>query len=91
MPTIELQIFSPRWGHDDTYEMGGLCGQSAQTQMYRTGVRLGQTVGRIRQVMCRGRERVEQLFLLTQPAYAPKEVPLGDNLTRMRTLAAKAA
>lgn len=21
MPTIELQIFSPRWGHDDTYEI----------------------------------------------------------------------
>jgi len=21
MPTIELQIFSPRWGHDDTYEV----------------------------------------------------------------------
>jgi hypothetical protein len=42
----------------------------------------GKTVGRIRQVMCRGRERVEQLFLLTQAAY---------NLTRMRTLAAKAA
>ncbi|VVE24004.1 transposase [Pandoraea communis] len=40
------------------------------------------TAGRIRQVMCRGRERVEQLFLLTQAAY---------NLTRMRTLAAKAA
>jgi hypothetical protein len=42
----------------------------------------GKTIGRIRQVMCRGRERVEQLFLLTQAAY---------NLTRMRTLAAKAA
>ncbi|KVC90169.1 hypothetical protein BGV71_15680 [Burkholderia ubonensis] len=40
------------------------------------------TVGRIRQVMYRGRERVEQFFLLTQAAY---------NLTRMRTLAAKAA
>ncbi|CAJ7187569.1 transposase IS4 family protein [Burkholderia pseudomallei] len=40
------------------------------------------TVGRIRQVMYRGRKRVEQLFLLTQAAY---------NLTRMRTLAAKAA
>ena len=21
MPTIELQIFSPRWGHEDTYEI----------------------------------------------------------------------
>jgi transposase len=42
----------------------------------------GKTVGRIRQAMYRGRERVEQLFLLTQAAY---------NLTRMRTLAAKAA
>jgi hypothetical protein len=42
----------------------------------------GKTVGRIRQVMCRGRERVEQLFLRTQAAY---------NLTRMRTLAAKTA
>ena len=42
----------------------------------------GTTVGRIRQAMYRGRERVEQLFLLTQAAY---------NLTRMRTLAAKAA
>jgi hypothetical protein len=40
------------------------------------------TVGRIRQVMYRGRERVEQLFLLTEAAY---------NLIRMRTLAAKAA
>jgi IS5 family transposase len=40
------------------------------------------TVGRIRQAMYRGRERVEQLFLLTQAAY---------NLTRMRTLAAKPA
>ena len=29
------------------------------------------TVGRIRQVMYRGRERVEQLFLLTQAAYNP--------------------
>jgi IS5 family transposase len=38
-------------------------------------------VGRIRQVMYRGRERVEQLFLLTQAAY---------NLARLRTLAAKA-
>lgn len=42
----------------------------------------GKTVGRIRQAMYRGRERVEQLFLLTQAAY---------NLTRMRTLAAKQA
>lgn len=42
----------------------------------------GKTVGRIRQVMCRGRERVEQLVLLTQAGY---------KLTRMRTLAAKAA
>ena len=42
----------------------------------------GKTVGRIRQAMYRGRQRVEQLFLLTQAAY---------NLTRMRTLAAKAA
>ncbi|ONC26333.1 transposase [Burkholderia pseudomallei] len=40
------------------------------------------TVGRIWQVMYRRRERVDQLFLLTQAAY---------NLTRMRTLAAKAA
>ncbi|MEX3809949.1 transposase, partial [Paraburkholderia sp. BR13439] len=39
------------------------------------------TVGRIRQVMYRGLQRVDQLFLLTQAAY---------NLTRMRTLAAKA-
>jgi hypothetical protein len=39
------------------------------------------TVGRIRQAMYRGRERVEQLFLLTQAAY---------NLTRMRTLAGRA-
>lgn len=42
----------------------------------------GKTVGRIRQAMYRGRERIEQRFLLTQAAY---------NLTRMRTLAAKAA
>lgn len=42
----------------------------------------GKTVGRIRQAVYRGRERVEQLFLLTQAAY---------NLTRMRTLAANAA
>ncbi len=42
----------------------------------------GKTVGQIRQAVYRGRERVEQLFLLTQAAY---------NLTRMRTLAAKAA
>lgn len=21
MPTIELQIFGPRWSHDDTYEI----------------------------------------------------------------------
>jgi Transposase DDE domain len=40
------------------------------------------TVGRIRQAMYRGRERVEQLFLLTQAAY---------NLTRVRTLAGRAA
>ncbi len=40
------------------------------------------TVGRIRQAMFRGLQRVDQLFLLTQAAY---------NLTRMRTLAAKAA
>jgi transposase len=40
------------------------------------------TVGRIRQAMFRGLQRVDQLFLLTQGAY---------NLTRMRTLAAKAA
>jgi hypothetical protein len=37
----------------------------------------GKTVRRIRQAMYRGRERVEQLFLLTQAAY---------NLTRMRML-----
>ena len=42
----------------------------------------GKTVGRIRQAMYRGRERVEQMFLLTQAAY---------NLTRMRTLASTAA
>ncbi|WP_321917456.1 MULTISPECIES: IS5 family transposase [Paraburkholderia] len=42
----------------------------------------GKTVGRIRQATYRGRERVEQLFLLTQAAY---------NLTRMRTLAGKVA
>ncbi|WP_278185308.1 transposase [Paraburkholderia ginsengiterrae] len=42
----------------------------------------GRTIGRIRQAMNRGCERVEQLFLLTQAAY---------NLTRMRTLAARAA
>ena len=40
------------------------------------------TVGRIRQAMYRGRERVEQMFLLTQAAY---------NLTRMRTLASRTA
>lgn len=40
------------------------------------------TVGRIRQAMYRGLQRVDQLFLLTQAAY---------NLTRMRTLAATAA
>ena len=40
------------------------------------------TVGRIRQAMYRGLKRVDQLFLLTQAAY---------NLTRMRTLAARAA
>jgi len=39
----------------------------------------GKTVGRIRQAMCRGLERVDQLFVLTQ---------VGYNLTRMRTLAA---
>ncbi|VVE55202.1 IS5 family transposase [Pandoraea sputorum] len=42
----------------------------------------GKTVGRIRQAMYRGRERIEQLFVLTQAAY---------NLTRRRTLAAKSA
>ena len=42
----------------------------------------GKTVGRIRQALYRGRERVEQLFLLTQAA---------TTLTRMRTLAAKPA
>lgn len=40
------------------------------------------TVGRIRQAIYRGLKRVDQLFLLTQAAY---------NLTRMRTLAARAA
>ncbi|MCX4163674.1 MULTISPECIES: IS5 family transposase [Paraburkholderia] len=42
----------------------------------------GKTVGRIRQAMYRGLQRVDQLFLLTQAAC---------NLTRMRTLAVKAA
>jgi len=37
----------------------------------------GKTVGRIRQVMYRGLERVDQFFVLTQ---------VGYNLTRMRTL-----
>ncbi len=37
----------------------------------------GKTVGRIRQVMYQGLERVDQLFVLTQ---------VGYNLTRMRTL-----
>jgi len=40
------------------------------------------TVGRIRQAMYRGRERVKQLFLLTQAAYS---------LTCMHTLAGRAA
>jgi IS5 family transposase len=40
------------------------------------------TVGRIRQAMYRGLTRVDQLFLLTQAA---------SNLTRMRSLAARAA
>lgn len=39
-------------------------------------------VGRIRQAMFRGLQRVDQLFVLTQAAY---------NLTRMRTLAVKTA
>jgi hypothetical protein len=42
------------------------------------------TVGRIRQAMYRGRQRVGQLFLLTQAAY-------DLTRTRMRTLAARTA
>jgi hypothetical protein len=38
----------------------------------------GKAVGRIRQAMYRGLERVDQLFVLTQ---------VGYNLTRMHTLA----
>ena len=59
----------------------------AQTQGYaisqqkrkliEQGFGWAKTVGRIRQVMVRGLERVDQLFVLTMVAY---------NLTRMRTL-----
>ena len=72
-----------RLGHRRAHDtLGGLRHQPAQAQTYRAGVWLGQddwpdSAGHV----C-GRERVEQLFLLTQAAY---------NLTRMRTLAAKTA
>jgi hypothetical protein len=53
-----------RRSHDT---LGRLRHQSAQAQMHRAGLRLGKTVGRIRQATYR--ERVGQLFLLTQTAY----------------------
>ena len=45
--------------------------------MIEQGFGWAKTVGRIRQVMVRGLQRVDQMFVLTMTAY---------NLTRMRTL-----
>ena len=46
-------------------------------KLIEQGFGWAKTVGRIRQVMVRGLERVDQMFVLTMAAY---------NLTRMRTL-----
>ena len=46
-------------------------------KLIEQGFGWAKTVGRLRQVMVRGLQRVDQMFVLTMAAY---------NLTRMRTL-----
>ena len=62
---------------DTTAQTGDYAVSQQKRKLIEQGFGWAKTVGRIRQVMMRGLERVDQLFVLTMAAY---------NLTRMRTL-----
>ncbi|WP_332775885.1 IS5 family transposase [Polaromonas sp.] len=62
---------------DAIAETDGYAVSQQKRKLIEQGFGWAKTVGRIRQVMVRGLERVDQMFVLTMAAY---------NLTRMRTL-----
>ena len=62
---------------DTIAQADGYAVSQKKRKLIEQGFGWAKTVGRIRQVMVRGLERVDQLFVLTMAAY---------NLTRMRTL-----
>ena len=62
---------------DAIAQTDGYAVSQQKRKLIEQGFGWAKTVGRIRQVMVRGLERVDQLFVLTMAAY---------NLTRMRTL-----
>lgn len=62
---------------DAIAETDGYAISQQKRKLIEQGFGWAKTVGRIRQVMVRGLERVDQTFVLTMAAY---------NLTRMRTL-----
>ena len=62
---------------DAIAQTDGYAVSQQKRKLIEQGFGWAKTVGRIRQVMVRGLERIDQLFVLTMAAY---------NLTRMRTL-----
>ena len=62
---------------DAIAQTDGYAVSQQKRKLIEQGFGWAKTVGRIRQVMVRGLERVDQMFVLTMAAY---------NLTRMRTL-----
>ena len=62
---------------DEIAKSEGYAVSQQKRKLIEQGFGWAKTVGRIRQVMVRGLERVDQMFVLTMTAY---------NLTRMRTL-----
>ncbi len=62
---------------DAIAQTDGYAVSQQKRKLIEQGIGWAKTVGRIRQVMVRGLERVDQMFVLTMAAY---------NLTRMRTL-----
>ena len=62
---------------DEIAQTKGYAVSQQKRKLIEQGFGWAKTVGRIRQVMVRGLERVDQVFVLTMAAY---------NLTRMRTL-----
>ena len=62
---------------DEIAQSEGYAMSQQKRKLIEQGFGWAKTVGRIRQVMVRGLERVDQMFVLTMAAY---------NLTRMRTL-----